>query len=119
MTHNPAYAHETALLTVSRWQRTAPPKPTVPDIAAALWDERDETGRLRDLEPHEARFLAVVREIGQDYVRVVGEANRAFGPESKTALAVEFTARARREERYAGALGAYESQKEAFWNATE
>lgn len=80
-------------------------------IAADLWDERDEDGRLRDLNPAEEKFLTEVRQIGCDYVRVCGDAKRAFGSDSKAALAVEFTAKQRRDERFAGALDWYLSQR--------
>jgi hypothetical protein len=82
-------------------------------IAIDLWDERDSDGRLRDLLPHEQAFLTEMRQIDKDCTRVCGEANRAFGTDSKAALAVEFTARVRRDERYAGALDRYESCCEA------
>jgi hypothetical protein len=78
-------------------------------IAADLWDERDLDGRLRDLLPHEQAFLTEMRQIDKDCTRVCGEANRAFGTDSKAALAVEFTARQRRDERYQGALCKYEA----------
>ena len=87
-------------------------------IAADLWDARDsETGRLRDLLPHEQAFLTDMRQIDKDCTRVCGEANRAFGTDSKAALAVEFTARRRRDERYAGALDRYSAQKDALCEA--
>jgi len=31
-------------------------------VAANLWDERDDNGRLRDLEPHEEAFLSAVHD---------------------------------------------------------
>lgn len=31
-------------------------------VAVTLWDERDDDGRLRDLEPHEEAFLSAVHE---------------------------------------------------------
>lgn len=31
-------------------------------VARNLWDERDDDGRLRDLEPHEEAFLSAVHE---------------------------------------------------------
>jgi len=31
-------------------------------VAKSLWDERDDNGRLRALEPHEEAFLSAVRE---------------------------------------------------------
>jgi hypothetical protein len=107
----PDHIAETALLTVSQWQRTARNardaqfEHRAQRIAADLYDER------RDLEPHEQQLLTDVHRIGRDYVRVCGEANRSLSPSG--ALAVEFTARARRQERYQGALERYESQKEA------
>lgn len=72
-------------------------------IAADLYDTR------RDLLPHEENLLFVVRRIGTDYAQIIGDANRYFGADSKVALAVEFAARARRQERYAAALERYES----------
>lgn len=72
-------------------------------IAADLWDER------RDLLKHEEDLLFVVRRIGTDYTQIVGDANRYFGIDSKAALAVEFAARQRRQERYQAALEKYES----------
>ena len=99
----PDHIAETAPLTDPSSLRDAQFEHRAQRIAADLWDER------RDLEPHEQQFLTLVREIGCDYVRVCGDAKRAFGPDSKTALAVEFTARQRRQERYAGALVKYEA----------
>lgn len=111
-------ALDQALLTASAWQRAAAPDPLARRdaqfehracrIAADLWDERDEDGRLRDLTPEEQAFLTQVHQIGQDYVRLAGEAKRTFGSESKTALAVEWSAKKRRDERYAALLAAYE-----------
>lgn len=96
---------DAALLEVSRWQRT-PRKRTAQEVAASLWDERDNDGHLRDLEPHEQAFLTAVHQIGQDYTRVCGDAARAG-----VRLAVEFTARTRRDERYAAALATYEAAR--------
>ena len=93
--------HETILLTDPSRLRDAQFEHRAQRIAADLWDER------RDLEPHEQQFLTLVREIGCDYVRVCGDAKRSLSPSG--ALAVEFTARQRRQERYAGALAKYEA----------
>lgn len=83
------------------------------DVAVALWDDRDSTGRLRDLLDHEQRFLTAVHQIGNDCTRTMGEANRSFGTDSKPALAAEFAARQRRDERYTAALETYEREVEA------
>lgn len=101
---------ETALLTVSQWQRATLTAQDARDaqfehraqrIAADLWDAQ------RDLEPHEEALLTEVHRIGRDYVRVCGEARRSLSLSG--ALAVEFTARQRRQERYQGALERYEA----------
>lgn len=84
------------------------------EVAVRLWDDCDpQTGRLRDLKPFEQKFLTAVHQIGNDACRTMGEANRSFGTDSKAALAVEFTARQRRDERYQAALETYEREVEA------
>lgn len=108
----PDAIHDHALLTVSQWQRKAVTSVhghRAAEVAASLWDERDEHGRLRDLLPHEQAFLTAVHQIDRDFVKVCGDAKRSFGPESKVALAVEFTAYARRDERYQAALERYDA----------
>jgi len=108
----PDHIAETALLTVSQWQRKAVTSVhghRAQEVAVSLWDERDEDGRLRDLLPHEQQFLTNVHQIDQDCVRVCGDAKRSLSPSG--ALAVEFTARARRDERYQAALDRYESAR--------
>ena len=108
-------ALDQALLTASAWQRAAAPDPHAQRdsqfehracrIAADLWDERDEDGRLRDLTSQEQAFLTQVHQIGQDYVRLAGEAKRTLPKQA--ALAVEWSARQRRDERYETALLTY------------
>ena len=107
-------ALDEALLTASAWQRSALPATNPRDaqfehracrIAADLWDERDEDGRLRDLTAIEQAFLTQVHQIGQDYVRLAGEAKRTLPKQA--ALAVEWSAKKRRDERYTSVLLTY------------
>lgn len=108
--NTPDAIHDHALLTVSQWQRkaiTSVHGHRAAEVAAALWDERDEHGRLRDLLPHEQAFLTEVHQIDRDFVKVCGDAKRSLSPSG--ALAVEFTARARRDERYQAALDRYDA----------
>lgn len=62
-------------------------------IAVNLWDERDENGRLRDLEPHEEAFLSAVHDARKHFddelcaaaLTSALEAYRAFDPDADVA----------------------------------
>lgn len=75
-------------------------------VAAALYDEP------RDLEPFEQEFLLAVRYISMDCAKVCGAAVKAFGRDAKATLAVEFTTKRRRDERFKAALTKYYAQVE-------
>ena len=79
-------------------------------IAAELWDERDEDGRLRDLAEHEQLFLGEFRIIGNDYTKVCRQANRLFGCDSREALAVERKSKEIRDRDFLAALDHYLDQ---------
>jgi hypothetical protein len=87
---------------------------TAETVAQELYDERDETGALRDLEPHEQALLTEVHRIANDCARTISEAARALGEESKATLAIRFSAHKRRDERFAAALKKYDSAVNNF-----
>lgn len=76
-------------------------------IAADLWDERDEDGKLRDLAEHEQLFLGEIRLIGSDYTKVCRQANRLFGCDSVEAIAVEKKSKEIRDRDFLAALDHY------------
>lgn len=76
-------------------------------IAADLWDERGDDGRLRDLAEHEQLFLTEISLIGKDYTKVCGQANRLFGCDSIEALAVERKSKEIRDRDFLAALEHY------------
>ena len=52
--------------------------------ARELWDEREDTGLLRDHHAFEAVFLAAVARIQRERARELGEAARTWGSESRS-----------------------------------
>ena len=61
-------------------------------VAASLWDERDDDGHLRDLEPHEEAFLSAVHDARKHFddelceaaLTVALRAYRDFDPDEVT-----------------------------------
>jgi hypothetical protein len=105
-------ALDQALLTASAWQRSALSATNPRDaqfehracrIAADIYDDN------RDLSSAQLTFLTQVHQIGMDCARLCGEAKRTL-PE-QAALAVEWSARKRRDERYEVALAKYEADR--------
>lgn len=76
---------------------------TAETVAASLYD------LPRDLLPHEAEFITAMHRIGMACARTIGAAARETGPDSKTTLAVRFTANAHRDECFALALAKFEA----------
>jgi hypothetical protein len=74
-----------------------------------LYDERDpETGRLRDLKPHEQALLIAVNQIRNQTSRTRDIAAELFGRESKTYLASSHLSDRQEADHLTKALAKYE-----------
>lgn len=86
-------------------------------VAAALWDERDETGAHRDMLPIEQAFLTAVDQIRWRKVDAYRSAQRVWGDIPRIYRMCLLTADKTCADDLANALAAYDAAAAAMEDA--